>query len=135
MLTYFLTIRLFSHIMTISKTRKEVFALKHKKIIALVLICVCVIGSVMFIAEHRQSATENVANDVAIEDEAEVTVDVLTSEENTEIATEQVSEADVSTESVSEEPTTESVAAETVPTADELNQIGVTVGDTYEFTY
>lgn len=89
----------------------------------------------MFIAEHRQSATENVANDVAIEDEAEVTVDVLTSEENTEIATEQVSEADVSTESVSEEPTTESVAAETVPTADELNQIGVTVGDTYEFTY
>lgn len=105
-----------------------------KRYVAIALCAVCVLGGITFLFGHKKSATE-------VEDT-----------EVTEVVTEEVSEEEEPTE-VTEEVTVEiseetTVAAksteETTETTTEkpkkskekdLNEIGIKVGDSYEFEY
>ena len=133
------------------------FTLSHKKIIAIALVCVCALGGIKFLAEHQQSATENTTSEVltdenvSTEDTSELAEEDSTNTETSESTEEVVETTESSTEVASgDTETTEEVPATTeeisetaqdsnktteVPTSDDLNEIGVTTGDTYEYSY
>lgn len=116
-----------------------------KRYVAIALCAVCVIGSVTFLFGHQKSATEIDTVDVVTEKVSEE--DITITEENTEAVTDdtEVSTEEVSTEEASEvaEQTGETVTETTETVTEEskdnksadLNTIGVTVGDSYEFEY
>ena len=104
-----------------------------KRYVAIALCAVCVLGGITFLFGHKKSATE--VEDTEVTEVVTEEVSEEDSEEVTEEVTVEISE-ETTVAAKSTEETTETTTEKPKKSKEkDLNEIGIKVGDSYEFEY
>lgn len=109
-----------------------------KRYVAIALCAVCVLGGITFLFGHKKSATEVEDTEVTEVVTEEVSEEDSEEEEPTEVTEEvtvEISEETTVTAKSTEETTETTTEKPKKSKEKDLNEIGIKVGDSYEFEY